>query len=288
MRYVGVLLSTVLTRTFLFILFVIPMILPMTAHGEEIASCGRAVPVALAGSFHGYGSASAGDFFAVDVQPGILMVEAVVPADARVEPKLALFDQHCRLTEHAGRGFTVRERRVDGMVVKVTEPATLRFAVAPQDRRRGLGPYELVTRFIDAPGRGADPQPNTGVEEPEPDPDPDGLLCGADTGDQGDVLFCATSLEPGTSTKGDVANGGVFSFVLSGQRTVLVEIRGNAETIGALYDPYGQRLAVADGDGERAGVRIVRTLGPGRYFVRVEGAGGAEGAYTLRIAELGW
>lgn len=287
MRYVRGLLSDALTWSFLFTLFAILTILPLPASGEEPASCGQAVPLARTDSFYGYGdTAGAVEYFAVDVPwAGVLVVEAVTPVSAVVEPKLALFDQRCRPVERAGKGFTVIERRISGIVVAIKAPGTWRVGVAAQDPRQALGDYRLLTRFVEVT--------KGGVEEPDPDPEPDGLTTGCQYGeidDHGDTLSCATELLPGEKTMGELGrnDGDVFQFVLARQRTVSIESFGDTDARGALYDHHGHRLAF-DGDSvDGSGIRIVRTLGPGRYFVRVEGAGGAEGVYTLRVTDLGW
>ncbi len=66
-----------------------------------------------------------------------------------------------------------------------------------------------------------------------------------------------------------------------------LEARGDADLAGALYDRYGHRLA-ADDRRSDAGLRLVRTLGPGRYFVRIESAHGAEGTYEIALAIDSW
>ncbi len=117
---------------------------------------------------------------------------------------------------------------------------------------------------------------------------PLGVLCpGGD--DHGDSRLCATPI--GHRAVGELANGwgddaDVFRFRLCGWQTVEIATAGGADTFGELYDRAGQRLAGDDDGSEGGNFRLVRSLGPGTYFVRVEGMGGS-GAYTLEVADAG-
>ena len=107
-------------------------------------------------------------------------------------------------------------------------------------------------------------------------------LCAAED-DHGDTLNCATPMR--CRIHGELANGwgddvDAFRFRVDGWRTVAIAARG--ATRGELFDAAGQRLDVARGD---AGFRLVRTLSPGTYFVRV--AGESEGFYGLEVRPLG-
>ena len=145
-----------------------------------------------------------------------------------------------------------------------------------------------------------DPEPiggNKSIEEPEPDPEPIGgvaELCDSGAPDDHDDLFvCPTSLLAGTATSGSLAgswgdDSDVFTFTLRRARTVLLETRGETDTLGALYDARGHRLAVDDDGTGGPGFRLVKTLSPGRYHLRLAGAGGAEGKYTLAFELMDW
>jgi len=64
---------------------------------------------------------------------------------------------------------------------------------------------------------------------------------------------------------------------------VEISTHGTTDTTGELYDRFGNRLdRVADG-GEGGNFRMVRTLSPGVYFVRVAGEGSASGPYALMV-----
>ena len=63
--------------------------------------------------------------------------------------------------------------------------------------------------------------------------------------------------------------------------------------IGETFDEWSQRIFGSvvgkdDDGGEDTNLRIVRTLGPGIYFLRVEGSGSAEGGYLLRVETVAW
>ena len=112
-------------------------------------------------------------------------------------------------------------------------------------------------------------------------------LCRADSlDDYPDNMLCATAIELGRSIRGEISNGwgddhDIFAFELTTVQTVLIETSGEVDTFGGLYDRSGQRLATAGDDAENAQFRLVKTLQPGMYFVRVEGIAGSRGDYTL-------
>ncbi len=161
-------------------------------------------------------------------------------------------------------------------------------------------------------------RPRTAAHKGDPeivDPDPDGLRAnGAAPGgfrqvvlyeptcvarsrdevdDHADTTSCATPLGLGRSAVGEIRNGwgddsDVFALTLTELATVEITTTGDTDTFGVLYDRRGQRLAADDdGAGER-NFRLLTTLAPGRYFVRVEGSGGAEGVYQLVVTTRGW
>ena len=108
--------------------------------------------------------------------------------------------------------------------------------------------------------------------------------------DHGASFVCATRLVPGHVAVGEIGNGwnddaDTFHFVLDDALGevpwgVVIEATADGGIVGALYDRSGQRLDLAGGDD---GFRIVRTLGSGVYYVRVEGRHGVEGHYRLRV-----
>lgn len=134
------------------------------------------------------------------------------------------------------------------------------------------------------------------VEEEEVDPDPtlrlDELCRRSVSDDHGDVAACATPVAPGTAARGILADdrddADVFTFTLASPQTLEIATAGDGDTRGALYDSFGNRLAVDDDGGAGGNFRIVKSLGAGRYFVRVEGAGGSRAAFELTVEPLPW
>lgn len=143
--------------------------------------------------------------------------------------------------------------------------------------------------------KGDDPE----VTEPPPDPKVGDLACKVEairkvtcglgeTDDHGDTPFCATPILPGRSSSGEIGNpwrddDDFFALRLTAMQTVRIETTGDTDTFGGLYDRRGCRIAMDDDGGSGANFRIVKTLSPGLYFVRVEGRGGAEGPYQLNV-----
>ncbi len=107
-------------------------------------------------------------------------------------------------------------------------------------------------------------------------------LCSAGD-DHGDTLACATPVR--CRAQGELANGwgddvDTFSFRVNGWQTVEIATCSGFASSGELFDAAGQRLHTADGED---GFRLVRTLGPGTYFLRVAGE---SGSYGLAIRTL--
>lgn len=261
----------------------------------EAHRCAGAAALELDGSFRTRGGTSA-DYFEIEAPgAGLLAVEVIAPPDAAAEPKLAVLDESCRESSRKNKRATVVDDRVSGRLIALRAPGVLRFAVAAQNTRRELGVYKIVTRFVPSAHDGSFGLKS--VEEPEPDPDPTGgsiLPCPPDAeDDHADLSACATVLSPNTSLTGTLEGAwgddvDVFSFALTAPRTVTLETLGETDTIGALYDGAGHRLAVDDDGGRGGGFRLVKTLAAGRYTVQVAGAGGAEGNYTLRFDVSPW
>jgi len=142
-----------------------------------------------------------------------------------------------------------------------------------------------------------------GAAKDEPiEVEPDGLtlgsgvqaaLCGEARRDEhADLFACASRLELGRAVAGEIANPwgddqDVFAFELAAPEIVRFWLSGEIEAALGLYDSHGQRLDPAAGTAAGSpALRRVKTLGPGVYFVRVQGWRGAEGAYELEVAAL--
>ena len=139
-----------------------------------------------------------------------------------------------------------------------------------------------------------DPNPST-----HPLSDKLNELCRAgEVDDHGDSFTCATILYSGQPITGEVRNGwgddvDAFAIELGGSQaeelwSLTIEIASDVDTIVEIYDRSGTRLEKTVVDGGRDDVRIVRTLRPGVYFVRIGGQYGAEGAYELRVDASQW
>ena len=114
--------------------------------------------------------------------------------------------------------------------------------------------------------------------------------------DHGDTPLCATPLHPASGVSGTIDNAfgddeDYFTFTLAAQETVRIEIREGGEAYGLLYDAKGHRLLAGNAcqgmDGQGIDTRrLVKTLGPGRYYVRVAGSGNSSQPYGVSFAVL--
>lgn len=108
--------------------------------------------------------------------------------------------------------------------------------------------------------------------------------------DHGDDALCSTEIcVTASSTSGSIGSYtdpdyDFFSFVLTSQGSVTVESTGSTDVMAELFNERGKRIA-EDDDSAADGVnfKITQTLPAGRYFVRVEGASGATGSYSLTV-----
>jgi len=230
-------------------------------------------------------------------ESGLLMLEVTVPAAAQTEPRL---DFHGPF----GHGLQVKqylERLPAGLLVEIRRPGTYRLGVHAQDPEQPLGEYRLRSGFAAVPfTKEGDP------EEDEPDPDPQPIpgkafeasrilseLCSrSQTDEHGDSLWCASPLGLGQEVKAEIGNewgddDDFFTFLLTDMETVRIESTGSTDTFGSLYDERGYRLQSDDDGGTGGNFRLVKTLTPGRYFVRVTGGDGAPGSYRLTVEVLG-
>ncbi len=109
------------------------------------------------------------------------------------------------------------------------------------------------------------------------------LCADAVADDHPDRPLCATALAPGPGLTG-VADGtgdeDHFTFTLAGQETMAFDLAGADGVRAALYDHSGQRLETWN-----PGI-LVRTLGPGRFYVLVASTGDWAGEYSVRVQTL--
>jgi hypothetical protein len=255
---------------------------------------------------------------------GLLMLDLAVPGAAAAEPRLGLL--RCA---RSGR-VDVIDQSASYLLVASDAPRDLAVCVGAQDPGLALGAYKLRTAFVSTGGPGtrkaeeveaepdpfaggitkaeeveAEPDPFTGgitkaeEVEAEPDPfasDPLGAMCLAqESDDHSDSLLCATPVALGRDARGEIDNDwgddqDVFVFELTAARTVRIETTGQVDTHGGLYDRLGQRLAAAGSGGTGDNFRLVKTLQPGVYFVRLEGMAWSRGNYELivSVVERSW
>ncbi len=162
----------------------------------------------------------------------------------------------------AGSGGAIRSRFYAGVLVKVDPEAG-----APDPGRRQTAPLRQVLFHQRACA----------------------IAAADEADDYADTAACAAPLHPDRPLAGDLANrwhddSDVFSFVLEEPATVDLTTDGDTDTLGELADDAGRILATDDDGGDHRNFRLTRTLPAGRYFVRVVGAGGAEGPYQLSMA----
>lgn len=106
---------------------------------------------------------------------------------------------------------------------------------------------------------------------------------GPNVDDHGNSFACASEIAPETSLAGVMTadDRDVFAFSLAAGGTV--DVQGAAAVSGQLFDAAGNLLATEEDRGSGLGFLISETLAAGRYFVRVNGPGGTQGAYTLSL-----
>jgi len=104
--------------------------------------------------------------------------------------------------------------------------------------------------------------------------------CGAlRVDDHSDLEICATAVAVGTDREGvaDLGDSDVFRVDVDEWQTIHFHLEGAVHA--GLYSRAGHRLGSGGGAGSH---HLVETLGPGSYFLRVEG----DGAYRLMVEDL--
>jgi len=262
---------------------------PVPATTDGAAPCADATAIDLNHRLHSLrAEAGESDCYQIDVgSPGTLLLDAATPGSALVEPRLGFLGQQLGEARGDGKDYALNEQSATRAVVVISRPGTYFFHVAAQDPRLPLEEYTLTSRFVAE-------EAAFFKDEDEGEIDPILMGCqGEGSDDHGDLVICASPLSAGKSVAGELRNAGIadddfFTFVLTTQQTVLIETRGETDTFGGLYDRRGYRLAADDDGGSGGNFRIAKTLVPGRYFVRVEGGGADQGAYTLILETLDW
>jgi Bacterial pre-peptidase C-terminal domain len=111
------------------------------------------------------------------------------------------------------------------------------------------------------------------------------------TDDYGNSFLCAapftvdaSATSAVISVPGTTSDYDMFTFTLTSTATVTIESTGSTDVAGSLYDDDGLLLESNDNGGTSPNFRIVRSLAPGRYYVRVEGVND-DGSYTFRVTD---
>ena len=100
----------------------------------------------------------------------------------------------------------------------------------------------------------------------------------------GDSRATATAVGAPSTTDGYLTSGDTdyFRVTLNDLSYLVVRTSGRIDTVGVLQDRSGRRVAHDDDSGSGLNFAIGHRLGPGVYYVRVNGADVA-GSYTLMI-----
>ncbi len=220
--------------------------------------------------------------------PGVLWLHAAAPVAGPGRARLVLLGPACddgleaRLRRDDDGAVSSRLARTPrGARLRVLSPGLVRFAVAPEDPAAPLVSYKLSTVFAPTPEPGSVPQKEV---DPWEDDEVSGLTsCENVVDDHADDPLCATPLFPGEAVPGTIdsdRDDDYFAFLVGEWTTVAVDLTGGEEILGVLYGADGQELASWP-----AG-RLVRTLGPGRYNVRVGSTGAWGGGYTVAVSDV--
>ena len=104
--------------------------------------------------------------------------------------------------------------------------------------------------------------------------------------DHGNSRASATSVALPSTTTGTIDPGNDtdwFRFKVPVGGTVVMESRGDLDTLATLFDARGNRTVQDDDSAGYPNFRIERTLEVGIYYVRVHSSGRATGGYTLHL-----
>ena len=104
------------------------------------------------------------------------------------------------------------------------------------------------------------------------------------TVDQSDEADTAEAFEPGTPVMGLIDPGtdaDLFMLEMTDAAEVFIYTTGDVDTIGTLVDSDGATIGTDDDNGAQLNFFIRQTLGPGTYYIRVEGYLSETGPYAL-------
>ncbi len=276
--------------------------------------CETAVPLDLPSQWRGVGAqADGGQLVRYEVpSASVLTLDVAVPLAASTEPVMVFLGRGCGDRREAG-DFAYLEHTASHQVLALPTAGQYFVLVAPQDPALLLGDFKLTAGLVDdldqacfnKTGNPAEDEPepdplaadcfnktgNPAEDEPEPDPWSGGWCRRSELDDHGDTLTCPTLLSLDLEARGELHNDwgddeDIFMFLLTELRTIEIETTGETDTTGALLDHFANRLAMDEDGGSGNNFRVVKTLAPGRYFVRVEGGHQAEGSFRLSVRTL--
>ncbi len=106
--------------------------------------------------------------------------------------------------------------------------------------------------------------------------------------DHGNTIATASLVSVPGTIAGTLEQGGdvdFFRFTLTSSATVTLRTAGTTDTYGYLYNATGSLITSDDDGNGYPNFRIIRTLTPGTYYVKVAGfASSTTGAYTLSLS----
>lgn len=233
---------------------------------------------------------------------GLLLLHATPETTSPSGVRMALL--HRAEGAHAATAVaTFVDRKITEMRL-LAEAGTYFLTLRAEDPRQALPAYRLVSRWIDVDLSVVEPtvrpvawktETNGEIElEPETARHLSLLerLCTSDPrrDDHDGTFACATPITHGSV--GALASGweddvDVFRFELAHWATIALTLTRHgsaADARGALHDTFGRRIGVVENPDASGIGRAVRTLGPGTYFVRIQGS--MPGTYALAVDAL--
>ncbi len=111
---------------------------------------------------------------------------------------------------------------------------------------------------------------------------------GSNGDDHGNSILAATNININSSVSGNLDGEGdtdFFRFRISQSGVVNIYTTGSTDTYGSLIDSHGGVVQSDDDSGVNYNFKIVRTLSPGTYYVRVKGYNDSvRGSYRLYVS----
>lgn len=262
------------------------------------ASCRDALVLTPGETWRDPGAFPDGACFTVQAEVADLV--AIEVSQDAFAPRVHIADFHG--TEPA---VSLRHRSATVVIATATE-GTLWLRVVPDDPSGDEAPFRLTvsaspqTRDEDDSEIEVEPDPvafppsrrQTTIEHAFPgiaDRNARGL-CGSDRrpagDDHADDFLCATALTSGSVSTGRLGNPrgddrDVFQIDVESIRPIGLVAAGEVAMVAELFDRSGLRLDVVEGDDE--GLRWVRTLVPGTYFLRLTSRDGSSGTYLVGL-----